>query len=242
MFPAPRRRGATRLAAGSVLAATALASGGFAALGATAAHADGTTGTYTNPTATSWATDGSGDATVTSVYVPDSMSSLASVSLTLHNFTDDDVSGLNLYLFDPNTNSNPVMLESDPSTMAGGPAVNGQDITFSSDGTGEQGNGDSLAQEIGQPGTGEWDLVIWDDHAHLVGSFDSWTLDLTSTPNVTTQPDDVSALSGDSGSIPGGSSWCKSHVPNPTPPRNRRSTDSGSGIHVASPLETSTRK
>src|SRR5881275_3537880 len=75
MFPAPRRRGVTRLAAGSVLAATALASGGFAALGATAAHADGTPGTYTNPTATSWATDGSTDATFTSVDVTDPISS-----------------------------------------------------------------------------------------------------------------------------------------------------------------------
>ena len=204
MLSTPRRQAGTRLAAGAVLAATTLATGAFAAIGTTAAQADTAPGSYAQDQATSW----DNAPATTSVTVADQISSLSSATVTLHNFTDNDVTALNVVLTDPSGSTIP--LEAPPATMAGGTSVNGQDITFAPDGSGEA-SGAQLTNEVGQPGTGTWTLTFSDDNG-TPGSISGWSLDLTEAPIVVTSPQDISANSGDNATFPAAAEG----VPTPT--------------------------
>src|SRR3954462_8867849 len=103
MLSNPRRRGVTRLAACSVLAATALASGALAALGTTAAHANAYSGEYDRLGGVRWAAAGAAPTQAISISdLPDADQPIARVRLTLFGVTVGHVSGLHVTLNTPN--------------------------------------------------------------------------------------------------------------------------------------------
>ena len=174
----------------SVLAATALASGGFAALGATAAHADAaaTPGTYSDTETISWDASGASTPTTPTINVPDTISQLSSVTMTLHGLETGDVTGLHVTL--TSAAQQPLQLLADPQKLSGSASAAGSDVVFSSDpsnASADTSGPDSLSEDVGQSATGTWTLAISDDNG-ATGSITGWTLNFTELPIVTTPP------------------------------------------------------
>jgi hypothetical protein len=214
-----RRRRSRSVALGALAALTAGAGAGALAL-ATPAVADG--GSYSSADALSVNdTDPTTQTSPITVSDVDPQLTASSVVLTLRGFSASPISDVDVTLTgsDGGTVGSAVC-----HPASGGPAADGSDATFNTNGTVTATCDDgSFGNLVGQTVDGTWVLTVSDDgNAGVTASITGWSLAFTAAPVITTQPGDVSGTSGDNANF----TAAATAIPAPTV-QWQKSTDNG---------------